>query len=106
MWDAVEFRKKMSEENWENVSILKKKKKKEVHFRLLKVSFEIPPRFYFNFFYDLWLTGKKKKKIIALQCPINAARPHRDYQTKKTKLTRASKRSFTYLVDLPTIVTH
>ena len=33
-------------------------------------------------FYDLWPPGKKK---IALHCPINAARLHRDYQKKKTK---------------------
>ena len=38
--------------------------KKKCIFPLLKVSFEAPSRFYFNFFYDLWswLAGKKKKK--------------------------------------------
>ena len=57
--------------------------KKKCIFLLLKVSFEAPSRFYFNFFYDLWLAGKKKKSPV--RCPINAARPHKDYETKKTK---------------------
>ena len=86
MWDAVEFwKKKMLEKNWENVSILEVFAKKKCIFRLLKVSVEALPRFYFHFFFDLWLAGKKKTKQNALHCPINTARPHRDYQTKKTK---------------------
>ena len=57
--------------------------KKKCIFRLLKVCFEAPPRFYFNFF--TIFDSLAKKKIYALHCPINAARPHRDYETKKTK---------------------
>ena len=70
-----------------NVGILKHLQKKKRIFHLLKVSFEAPTRFYSNFFYGLWLAGKKKKKKkkITLRCPINAARPHRDCQTNKTK---------------------
>ena len=45
--------KKMSKKNWENVSILKVFAKKKCIFRLLKVSFKGPPRFYFHLFYDL-----------------------------------------------------
>ena len=66
-----------------NVGILKHLQKKKRIFHLLKVSFEAPTRFYSNFFYDLDPLVKKKK--ITLYCPINAARPHRDCQTKKTK---------------------
>ena len=45
--------KKMSEKNWKDVSILKVFVKKKCIFRVLKVSFEAPPRFYLHFFYDL-----------------------------------------------------
>ena len=69
-----------------NVGILKHLQKKKRIFHLPKVSFEAPTRFYSNFFYGLWLAGKKKKRQkITLHCPINAARPHRDCQTNKTK---------------------
>ena len=75
MWDAVEFWKKMPAKNWENVSILKVFAKKKYIFRLLKVSVEAPPRFYFHFFFDLWLAGKKKKK------KKHAALPHKCRET-------------------------
>ena len=57
--------------------------KKKCIFLLLEVSFEAPSR--------LILTSSTifdslvKKKKSALHCPINAARPHKDYETKKTK---------------------
>ena len=92
-----------------NVGILKHLQKKKRIFHLLKVSFEAPTRFYSNFFYGLWLAGKKKKK----KKKNHSALPHKcreaaqglpDKQNKK--LTRAFKRSFTYFVDPSTIVTH
>ena len=104
MWDAVEFWKKKWGENWENVGILKRLQKKKCIFHLLKVSFEAPPRFYFNSFYDLWLAGKKKNRSALPHKCREAAQGLPDKENKK--LTRASKRSFTYFVDLSTIVTH
>ena len=61
--------------------------KKKCIFLLLKVSFEAPPRFYFNFFYDLWHAGKKKKKRAALPHKCReTAQGLRDKEHKK--LTR------------------
>ena len=51
-----------------NIGSLKRLQKKKRIFHLLKVSFEAPIRFYSNFFYDLWLAGKKKKKKKKLLC--------------------------------------
>ena len=63
-----------------NVGILKHLQKKKRIFHLLKVSFEAPTRFYSNFFYDLWLAGKKSRNSLNL-----TFRPHVQLWKRKSR---------------------
>ena len=73
--------KRMSEENWENVSILKRLQKRSAFSVCLKYLLKLRPGFVLT---TSTIFDSPVKKI-ALHCPINASRPHRDNQAKKTK---------------------
>ena len=81
MWDAVEFWKKVSEEKWETVSILKRLQKRSAFSVCLKYLLKPRPGFILT---SSTIFDSLEKKI-ALHCPINTAKPQRYYQTKKTK---------------------
>ena len=70
----------MSEENWENVSISKRLQKRSAFSVCSKYLLKLRP----GFVLTSTIFDSPVKKI-ALHCPINASRPHRDYQAKKTK---------------------
>ena len=76
-------KKKMSGENWENVSILKRLQKRSAFSFCLKYLLKLRPGYILTS--STIFDSLVKKKKSALHCPINAARPHKDYETKKTK---------------------
>ena len=94
----------MSGENWENVSILKCLQKKSAFSFCLKYLLKLRPGFILtsSTIFDS-LVKKKKRAALPHKCR-ETAQGLRDKENKK--LTRASKRSFTYFVDLSTIMTH
>ena len=75
----LSFLKKYQDENWENVGILKRLQKRSAFSVCLK--YLLKPRPGFTLTSSTIFDSLLKKKKIALHRPINAARPHRDYQT-------------------------
>ena len=71
----------MSEENWEHVSVLKRSQKRSAFSVCLKYLLKLRPGFVLT---SSTIFDSPVKKI-ALRCPTNASRPHRDYQGKKKK---------------------
>ena len=99
-------KKKLSGENWENVSILKRLQKRSAFSFCLKYLLKLRPGFILTsstiFDHDS-LVKKKKRAALPHECR-ETAQGLRDKENKK--LTSASKRSFTYFADLSTIMTH
>ena len=93
----------MSEEKWETVSILKRLQKRSAFSVCLKYLLKPRPGFILT----------SSTIFDSLEKKNRAALPHKYRETAEVlpekenkKLIRASKGSFTYFVDLSTIVTH
>ena len=92
----------MSEENWENVSILKRLQKRSAFSVCSKYLLKLRPGFVLTS--TIFDSPVKNRAALPYKCMPRGRIGLPGKENKK--LTRASKRSFTYVVDLSTFVTH